>query len=256
MIKITISPIFKKIFFWFPWLFRVKKIMSMYRKYKKDPESLGAQFRNDYFVKLSKKILNIYNIDLEIIGFDNIPKNGPLVLTPNHKSNIDAVALIAALEKQSFEQGTKNRIVNFLAKEELNKKFLLKRIMFLKDTITLDRSNFRDSLLKLKEFGEFIKQNGNIGVIFPEGTRIKEEKLGEFKSGPFKVAANLYLPIVPVAIINSSRAFEKKRPKRLKITISFLKPIKPINFLSQDSKAIANRIKNLIQEEIDKYNVN
>ncbi|VEU76427.1 lysophospholipid acyltransferase family protein [Mycoplasmopsis columboralis] len=254
MKKIAFSRTIKKIIASPAWLLRVRKIMSMNHKYKKDSESLSPQFRNDYFLNLAKKILRLNNIDIEVVGFDNVPKTGGVLLAPNHKSNMDPVALLATLEKQTFEEGSRNRIVNFLAKEELNKNFLIKRVLKLTDSVVIDRSNFRESLTRLNEFGEFIRVNKTLGVAFPEGTRVKEQQLGDFKSGPFKVAISNYLTIVPVAIINSVEADNKKRKGRLKITIAFLKPIKPINFIGQDAKALAQRVKSLIQAEMSKYN--
>ncbi|UUM19942.1 MULTISPECIES: 1-acyl-sn-glycerol-3-phosphate acyltransferase [unclassified Mycoplasma] len=253
MKKIAINRTLKKIFTSIAWLHRIRKISSMYRKYKKDDQSLSAQARNDYLLKLSKKLLKVNNIDLEIIGFENIPKSGGTLLAANHKSSMDPVALLAALEKQDYEQGSKNRIVNFLAKKELDEKFLVKRILKLTDSTVIDRENFRESFQKLNEFGEFIRINKTIGVVFPEGTRVQTPKLGEFKSGAFKITASNYLTIVPVAIINSLNAQNKKRVGRLKITVSFLKPLKPANYLTQDAKALAQRVKNLIQEEMKKY---
>ncbi|UUD36013.1 1-acyl-sn-glycerol-3-phosphate acyltransferase [Mycoplasmopsis citelli] len=254
MKKIAFSRTLKKIFTSLAWLHRTRKISSMYRKYKKDNESLSPQFRNDYILKLSKKLLKINNIDLEIKGFENVPKSGGTLIVPNHKSNMDPVALFAALEKQDFEQGSKNRIINFLAKKQLEKKFLVKRILKLTDSIIIDRENFRESLKQLNEFGEFVRVNKTLGVIFPEGTRVKQEALGEFKSGAFKIAASNYLTIVPVAIINSLEAENKKRKGRLKITVSFLKPLKPGNYITQEPKALAQRVKELIEMEIKKYN--
>ncbi|WP_051616711.1 lysophospholipid acyltransferase family protein [Mycoplasmopsis sturni] len=249
MKKPTVNITLKKIIFALPWLFRARKIISTYRKYKRDPEGLGAQFRNDYYLKLAKKALQLYNVDLVVKGYEDLPKNSA-ILVPNHKSYADLLALFAALEKQTEDVNVKNPIATFVAKEELNDNFWLKRIMYTLNTFTIQRDNFRDYAQKMNAFGDFVKNNRTLGVVFPEGTRIKGNKLGEFKSGAFKIAKNNFLPVVPVAIDNAEAVFEKNRKGRVTVTVTFLKPIKPVLFMSQEPKGMAAQVRALIAKEL------
>lgn len=122
--------------------------------------------------------------------------------------------------------------------------------MYTLNTFTIQRDNFRDYAQKMNAFGDFVKNNRTLGVVFPEGTRIKGNKLGEFKSGAFKVAKNNFLPIVPVAIDNAEAVFEKNRKGRVTVTVTFLKPIKPVLFMSQEPKGIAAQVRALIAKEL------
>ncbi len=47
--------------------------------------------------------------------------------------------------------------------------------------------------------------NGTSVIFFPEGTRSKDGKVGEFKKGAFKMAFDLGLPILPVTIVGTSK---------------------------------------------------
>ncbi|QGZ97305.1 1-acyl-sn-glycerol-3-phosphate acyltransferase [Mycoplasma sp. NEAQ87857] len=253
MKKIAINTTLKKVLFSPIWLWRAFSLRMKARKYKKTPEMMDVNERYKYILKLSKKIMNIYNVDLVVEGFENLPNNGGVILAPNHKSNMDPLAIIAALEKQTEELGILQKIPVFVAKEELGKKFMVKNALTILDTTLIDRKNFRESIQKLSDFGVFVKENKSYGVIFPEGTRIKGKELGEFKAGAFKIAQTLQIPIVPVAIYNSETAFDKQRKGRLKIVVSFLKPLKPTDFIMQDNKSLGERVKNLIQRELRQH---
>ncbi|OAD18218.1 1-acyl-sn-glycerol-3-phosphate acyltransferase [Mycoplasmopsis meleagridis] len=221
--------------------------MAYAKKYKKMPEHHYPQQRNNWLLKRAKMLLWMYNIKLIIKGYNNLPK-GPFILTPNHKSNIDPLIVLKALEKQTKEKDVQNKIPTFLAKKELRKSKLAMAAITLNDGVLIDRQNFREAIKSLKEFGDFVKENHTVGVVFPEGTRINSAKLGEFKEGAFKVAYNYYLPIVPLAISDTRDATNKKRRKKLIINVTFLPMIKPNTIISMEKGAIAKKVKNNIEE--------
>ncbi|QBF34387.1 1-acyl-sn-glycerol-3-phosphate acyltransferase [Mycoplasmopsis phocirhinis] len=232
-------------FLWCWWRLKVKA-----RKYRRQPNDLTPQQRNDYLLKRARQILWYFNIKLEISGYNDLPKS-PAILMPNHKSNIDPIILLAALRKTDHAREGGNKIPTFLAKIELKKKGIVKDALELLDTFFIDRSDIRNSLNTLKSYGDFVKANKRYGVIFPEGTRIKEQGLGEFKAGAVKVAQSQYLSIIPVAISDTRDALNKNRSKKLVIKVQFLKPLKPGEFLSMDNQAIVTRVKTLIEKALN-----
>ncbi|WP_406613752.1 lysophospholipid acyltransferase family protein [Mycoplasma corogypsi] len=251
MKKLAINITLKQVLTSPIWLLRAWRLRSKARKYQKTPELLPIEDRYSYILKLSKKILKMYNIDLVVEGYDNLPANGGVILAPNHKSNIDPIVLIAALQKQSEEAGAMHKYPTFIAKDELNKKLMVGNALKLLDCATIDRKNFRESIQKLFNFTKEIKANKTYGVIFPEGTRVKGDELGEFKGGAFTAAQKNLNNIVPVCIKNSEFALDKtKRKGRLTITVKFLPVLKANNFLAQDSKSIGEHVRNLIAKEM------
>ncbi|EFF41752.1 lysophospholipid acyltransferase family protein [Mycoplasmopsis alligatoris] len=240
----------KKVFFSLPWLWRVKKINSSARKYRKTPDLITAEQRCIMITKYAKKYLKLNNIVLNVKGYENIPDKGGVLLVPNHKSNIDPVALIAALEYRGEDTSIPIKIPTFIAKKELLKKRTMRNLLSLMDTYAIDRENFRESMETLYEFGQFVKTNRTFGIVFPEGTRVESAELGEFKGGAFKLAQKEYMSIVPVTISNSLSALDKARKGKLQISITFHKPIKPSTFLAQDTKSIAARVKAIVESEL------
>ncbi|MDI6602184.1 MAG: lysophospholipid acyltransferase family protein [Thermoanaerobacteraceae bacterium] len=164
---------------------------------------------------------------IEIIGLENIPKEGGCIISPNHKSNIDPPLVACFL----------NRTVYYMAKQELfdNKLFaiILKALgAFPVKRGTSDISSIKTSMRLLKE--------GKALGIFPEGTRSKNGKLGEAEPGVAMLAIKMNVPVIPVAIIGNYKLFSK-------ITIKIGKPCyfdEYINFKlsTEDYKSISQKI--------------
>ncbi|CBH41035.1 lysophospholipid acyltransferase family protein [Mycoplasmopsis agalactiae] len=238
--------IIKMIFLWWLVLWYWWRINAFARKYRKDPSFYHPQQRNDWLLKKARFFLWLYGVKLVVEGYDNIPK-GAVILAPNHKSNIDPVLVLCALRKQTKEENVRNKIPTFLAKIELSKKRTIRNLLSLIDTIYVDRDNPRDGIKKINEFGAFVKKNSTCGVIFPEGTRVVEDELGDFKAGAFKVAVSNYLPIVPVAISDSRDGLNVKRMKSIKIKVTFLPALKPASFITMEPVVIAENVKGMIK---------
>ena len=172
--------------------------------------------RKPYFYYLAKFILGpIFTLyyNPKIIGKENIPKSGPIVIAGNHKHLYDQCLAIIATK----------RAINYMAKKEYfdNKKVA----WFFKGTgcISVDRKN-KDP--KAKEAAlDVLNDKGAIGI-FPEGTRNRtEELLLPFKFGAVSLAQKTDSYIVPFAITGDY----KFRSKNLKITYG--KPFK-INYMT------------------------
>ncbi|WP_029512746.1 lysophospholipid acyltransferase family protein [Mycoplasmopsis iners] len=244
------SFIFKMIFCWPLMLWYMWRLRAYARKYKKFPAQHTPQQRNNWLLKRARLILWLYNVKVQVEGYNNIPNTGA-ILTPNHKSNLDAIIMLYALKKQTKDASVLNKIPNFLAKKELEKSKLAMAAIKLSDSTLIDRNNFRSAFASLAEFGSGIKERRTYGVVFPEGTRIDSAELGEFKTGAFKVAISQYLAVVPVAISDTREAMKKSRSKKLIVKVTFLPAIKPANLLASQPQKIAERVKKAIEGELN-----
>ena len=73
----------------------------------------------------------------------------------------------------------------------------------------------------------YLIKSGISVFLFPEGTRSKTGKMGEFKDGGFKIATKSKAPVVPVGITGTNDILENHFPfiKSGKVIVSFGKPI-------------------------------
>lgn len=151
------------------------------------------------------KLLNLILYNIHVEGEENIPETGGVVLCPNHISNYDPLAVATHM----------NRQVHFLAKAELYKNFIVRKVLLAVGTIPVDRGKV--SLETLKESLRVLK-NGEILGIFPEGTRVKNGERRKPMEGFVVFALKTKSPILPVHI-------EGEYKFRGKINIKFGKPI-------------------------------
>ncbi len=149
-----------------------------------------------------------YNLKFE--GKENLPKGGSNIFASNHRSMLDPVLM-----------SLPNRIPNsFMAKEELfegNKAFVL----LIKAFGAFPVSRGKGDMTAITTSIEKLEQGRNL-VIFPEGTRSLDGKVGKGKTGVALIAALAQVPVIPVGI-----NFEGKLKFRRKIIVRFGKPIDP-----------------------------
>src|SRR6266566_7408434 len=147
-------------------------------------------------------------LDVHPVGNQNVPEKGPLIIASNHLSWTDVPLIPAYLKarvvdmaKEETFQGKMGWLVRFMGA------FPVKRG-------EADRQSLRAAEEQLKA--------GRILIIFPEGTRSKVHRLGQAHAGLGMIALRSGIPVVPVAINGSEKAFKKFRPR---ITIIFGEPM-------------------------------
>ncbi len=190
------------------------------------------------FYKFVKPILgSIFKLYYhpKIIGKENIPKEGSIIIAGNHKHVMDQCGVIISTK----------RVVHYMAKKEY---FDSKLSWFFKWTgcISVDRSIHDDTA---KEAALNVLRDGRALGIFPEGTRNKTEAfLLPFKFGCVSMAKKTDSYIVPFAVTGDY----KFRSKNLVYRIG--KPFKVTNMELPDAnkkleKAIGDLMKKSLSEE-------
>jgi len=180
------------------------------------------------------------NTKVEFKGIENIPKTEKYFVASAHQSMFETFALQSVLDYPVF-----------ILKKELLKIPLfglylkkIKSIEIVRDTTTKDNLNFFDKVASI------IKNEKRPLLIFPQGTRVNVSDKVPFKKGVGRIYEALNIPCVPVAL-NSGKVWPKygiiKYPG--KITVSFLKPIKPglnrDDFIKNLETEIYDEIKNI-----------
>lgn len=206
-------------------------------------EKFNMDFRNKTslaFVNFGLKCVQfISGIKLEVKGYENIPNNEAVLFIGNHTSFYDIIVTYPLM----------NRPTGFVAKKEIQKIPFLSWWMYFVNCIFLDRKDARKGLQSVLEAADMIK-NGISIFLFPEGTRSKDCKLGEFKDGGFKIATKSKCPIVPVGIQGTYNVFERQFPriKSSKVIVNFGKPVYTDGMERAETKQLPEMIKTQIKE--------
>jgi long-chain acyl-CoA synthetase len=149
----------------------------------------------------------------------------------------------------------RNKQINktyFYAKEKHIKQGWLKFLANRNNIIIMDLN--RELKESIQKMAEVLKQNKNL-IIFPEGTRSDDGKLGQFKKTFAILSRELNVPIVPVSISGAFDALPRGSwfPKPWKkINIEFLKPIYPESMTYEN---LSELVKSKIQSSMDTKSV-
>ncbi len=166
--------------------------------------------------KYCRKFRRAFKGRHQIIGTDNVPKDGGAVIVCNHQSNADPQFMIAATP----------RPVRFIAKKEIQKFPVFGAGGDVCDMIWIERGNTSQTVTVFREALKTTKQ-GRILMVYPEGTRSKSQEMLEFKVDTIKLVMMTKSPIVPAKFTNAYKALNKNDKLKRKdvIKLEFLKPI-------------------------------
>ena len=179
----------------------------------------GSWFAHNPMKNVSKILLGFY-FRLKGEGVENLPSS-PFILVPNHQSFLDGLFILSFLKKRL------NKNTYFYAKEQHVRSWWLRFLASRSNVIVMDINN--ELKLSLQKLAEVLKRGKNI-IIFPEGTRSGDGKVGPFKKTFAILSKELNVPVVSVAIKGAFEALPKgsviPTPFK-KIEVKFLKAIYP-----------------------------
>lgn len=143
--------------------------------------------------------------ELRVTGLPERGWDRPAIYVMNHQSTLDIPAAFAVLPVD----------LRFIAKHTLRKVPFLGWYMSWTGMVFVDRSNSTQAVGTLNAAAERVR--GGISLLaYPEGTRSRDGRILPFKKGPFVLALQAGVPIVPVAVQGS-----------LRVMPSGLKPLRP-----------------------------
>ena len=146
------------------------------------------------------------------IGLENVPKHGPLVLAPNHFSQMDHFFIGVYLRRK----------IRFMAKSQLFGPPFLTYIYKHGGVFPVRRGHQDEEAF---ETARQLLDQGEMLLVYAEGGRSRSQQLGEPKPGIGRIALESGVPIVPVAIKGSERARQWKKLRFPKTTVQFGEPL-------------------------------
>lgn len=166
----------------------------------------------------------------EILGLENVPKEGPVIFCGNHRTYLDPPLMVA----------TAKRDMRFLAKDELAKNPFFSFLGWAFDAIHVKRDE--KDVTAIKESLKALK-NGECIALFPEGTRNGIEKGEKLKDGVAFFAVRSGAKVVPCGIKGGTKEHRK-------VTIKYGKPLDYSKYKGEKDKDILDNITNEIMSNI------
>lgn len=166
----------------------------------------------------------IWHIDVQ----GHMPKEGPVILCPNHESHIDIFLVASCLPSPL------RRTLCCFAKQEHFEKLGTRIVAKLACAIPTDRDG--DILPALRAGAKVLSDNRSL-LIHPEGTRTRTGELRPFRGGAARLSLSTGVPLIPVRIVGAykifpahrflPRLFNWRKGRRHKLKIIFGAPIQP-----------------------------
>ncbi len=113
----------------------------------------------------------------------------PHVFVSNHLSYLDIPVLFSAIPSNLY----------FIAKKEIKWVPFIGQYMMATGMLFVNRDNKHKAIISLKRAAQLVSKGKSV-LMFPEGTRSRDGKTNAFKKGPFHLAKEAKVSVIPVAI--------------------------------------------------------
>lgn len=159
----------------------------------------------------------VIGLRLFIEGEEHLWSHRPAVFIFNHQSAADAL-IMAKLLRRDFTG---------VGKKEIGRFPVVGQLMKFADVVLIDRKDSKKAIDAMRPVVDAIKRDRLSLSIAPEGTRSVTNKLGAFKKGPFHIAMQAGVPIVPVVIHNATDSLPRSAniARAADIRVTVLPPV-------------------------------
>jgi 1-acyl-sn-glycerol-3-phosphate acyltransferase len=207
----------------FPWTFITRNISLFYRM---------AMWGKATGVRLA-------GVRVKAEGLEKLDPGKTYIFMSNHTSNLDPPILLPLIPRRT----------SVMAKKELFSYPILGETMRIGQLVPVDRGNREAGIAAVRASAEVIRQGVNM-TIYVEGKRSFDGRLLPFKKGPFYLAIECGVPVVPVTIVGTNEIMPKARFSITPGTarVIFHDPIDPKDFGSRD--CLMERVWNVINSSL------
>jgi len=167
---------------------------------------------------MARLFLRLAGMRLTVRGAEQLPREGPVVLASNHASYLDGLVLAAAIRRPS----------RFIAKSELLDLWVPRIYLTRLGAVFADRFDVQRGIEDAAKFTESLRQ-GDLLIVFPEGTIRRMPGLLPFRMGAFVIAARAGAALVPMVLRGTRSALRDGQWlfRRSLISVTFCAPITP-----------------------------
>lgn len=188
----------------------------------------------------SRLILRTTGVRVVARGVERLDLSRSYVVASNHQSIYDIPILFATLPLQ----------LRIVAKDSLGSLPFLGWHLRRTGHLLVDRTNpGADIVQKMRR----LVRKGSSLIVFPEGTRSVDGRVGRFKKGSFLVAIDAGLPVVPVSVAGSRRVMQKGRlmvcPGEVAVTVH--EPVPTSGVPRAAVIEFADRVRAIVRQDVD-----
>ncbi len=188
------------------------------------------------FVRYATVVVYKLFYDFKIEGRENVPDKEGLIIACNHRSYADPVLVTMPMRKP----------VTYMAKEELFKYKIFAAFIRFLGAFPVKRG--AGDMKVIDDCVDILKSGRNV-VIFPEGTRSKENKVGRGKTGVALIAAKSGADVLPMGVVFEGERLGFRFRKKLTLRIGKLIPAETLA-ITDGSNAELKHVKKVVMDSI------
>lgn len=200
---------------------------------RRDPDTLVEALPVGTDVGLSLAGVHVQVLD----GGEHLLANRPCVFLFNHQSKLDLPVMIHLVRSDATG----------VAKKEVRRVPVLGQILDQAGLVFIDRADAGKAIEQLQPAVEALTRDGMSLVVAPEGTRSSTPRIGPFKKGPFHIAMQAGVPLVPVVLRNTGelmwRGSQLIRPGTVEVMV--LPPVDTSSWQAEDIGAHAEEVRQM-----------
>lgn len=170
--------------------------------------------------------VRLAGVRAQAVGLEKLDPARSYIFMSNHASNIDPPLMLPLIPGRT----------SVMVKKELFKIPLLGKAMRMGSLVPVDRGNREAGITAVRDAREVVRRQGINMTVYIEGGRSFDGKLLPFKKGPFYLAEECQVPVVPVTISGTYYAMPKRRfsIRPGTVTVMFHDVIEPQDFGSRE----------------------
>ncbi|NRA62397.1 MAG: 1-acyl-sn-glycerol-3-phosphate acyltransferase [Psychrobium sp.] len=179
---------------------------------------------------------------MQVSGREKIDKSRPYVIVSNHLSTVDVVVISGLFVHFKWVSKIENFKIPFLGWS-----------MHLNNYVAIRRGGISSIKSMIKHSKRHL-DNGSSIFIFPEGSRSDDGKIQSFKTGAFKIAKEMNVAIVPIALTGTEKALQKNSlmfKGHQNITMSVLDIIEPSEYQELSLKQLTKLAQQRITDSLE-----
>ena len=219
-------------------------LIESLRNFPRQPHMLVYALRS-LAALLLRGWMKIYH-RLEVVGHDNLPQSGSFILVCNHTSHLDTLSLLTAIPlkkiHRTFPAAAADYFFSSMPRSVAS--------AILVNALPFDRKV--KGAESLTVCSQLLSNDGNILIIFPEGTRTTTGAMGRFRSGIGRLVVGTDLPVVPCHLAGGRKAWPKgkmlPRPYKLRLTIGAPQAFSHLKKDAESVQAVCRELESRVAE--------
>jgi 1-acyl-sn-glycerol-3-phosphate acyltransferase len=183
---------------------------------------------------------------MRIDGRDHLPASGSYILVCNHTSHLDTLCMLCSVPlkqvHRAFPAAAADYFFSNLPRSAVSAVLI--------NALPFDRK--AKGAESLTVCSKLLENDGNILIIFPEGTRTTTGEMGRFRSGIARLVVGTELPVIPCYLEGGLGAWPKgvllPRPRRLHLRIGASRSYSHLDKTTASVRAICHDLEERVAE--------